>query len=132
MLLKKFQINSDVTLFAQEKIKMSSENVQPYIICSTSGSICNYFIQGDGWIIHRSDRTNFVSSFDLLFKIYHVLNLNYPPSLKNFYNLVEMLIYQIPGAVMPSVSSTFALIVGVYKERVFEESLMKDEDFESD
>ena len=69
-------------------------NVQPYIICVTNGQTHTYFIQGDGWILHRHDKTTIISSFDLLFKLFYTLNLSYSAPLMYFFNFFEVFIYK--------------------------------------
>lgn len=89
---------------------------------STNGSKNTYFVQGDGWILHRTDRSNLPLTFDLLFKIYYVLNLEYSACLKNFYNMIQTLIYKIPGDTLPSVASTYALIQNIDPKEINEDS----------
>lgn len=62
----------------------TKQNVQPYLM-TVSGQGCkSSFIEGDGWIINVNDDGNQVASFDLLFKLYYILNLEWPESLRNF------------------------------------------------
>ena len=70
-------------------------NVQPYIICTKGqSSIHSFFVQGDGWFI-KPHNSNSVVAFDLLFKTFFVLNLSYPIGLQNFYNFIEVYVYDL-------------------------------------
>lgn len=88
--------------------------VPPYVIC-VGGNKPQYFIQGDGWIIHREDQSNIIETFDLLFKLYTVLNLDYPVVLKNFFHFIECYIYMLtnnrPSGVVTSLHISLCNII---------------------
>ena len=75
--------------FIANKSASASCNIQPYIICVTNGVNYRYFVQGDGWILNRSDNQNIISAFDLLFKLFYVINVEFPTSLVYFFNFIE-------------------------------------------
>lgn len=96
---------------------MSSSPVQPYIICAMNGRETVYFIQGDDWIIiHRPKKCSLLSTFDLLFKIYYTLNLEYPVNLKNFYNFMEVCIYKITQKASGVVNSVHTNILSLIEK----------------
>ncbi|XP_043481276.1 uncharacterized protein LOC122510577 isoform X2 [Leptopilina heterotoma] len=96
-LLQVVSEGTSLSHFIAEFRKKSKANVQPYIICVKGQNRESYFLQGDGWIIKTFDETCAVSAFDLLFKLYFVLNVCYPSGLLNFYNFMEQFIYKMPG-----------------------------------
>lgn len=80
----------------QEARTMAGTNVQPYILCARGQNrIKSFFVQGDGWFLKAHNDNSSVTAFDLLFKIYFVLNVSYPIGLQNFYNFVEHYLYDL-------------------------------------
>lgn len=78
---------------------------------AVSGQSCtSSFIEGDGWIIDVNDEGNQVASFDLLFKFYYVMNLEWPESLRNFYNFLESHVYDMDVKPYNIVSSVYTNI----------------------
>ena len=82
--------------FIKEKRKTTptSSTVQPYLIC-VEGEVKKYFIIVDNVILSRKNQGDVISSFDLLFKVYYVSNVEYPVLLQNLYNFIESYIYEI-------------------------------------
>ena len=62
------------------------------------GENLRYYVVADSKIIHRNDKSDFITTFDLLFKVYHVYDVHYPEQLKNFFYFIEKYIYQVPDA----------------------------------
>lgn len=64
------------------------------------------FVQGDGWFMIPPDTMKYpIAAFDMLFKLYHVLQVCYPTTLKNFFNFLETYIYRTGTRPLSSVSS---------------------------
>ncbi|CAH0547748.1 unnamed protein product [Brassicogethes aeneus] len=84
-----------VKAICKESILSHKSSVQPYLIVVSGQSTESTFIQGDGWFIDVNDSGNRVASFDLLFKFFYVLNIEYPESLRNFYNFIESYVYEM-------------------------------------
>ncbi|XP_074112555.1 uncharacterized protein LOC141536144 [Cotesia typhae] len=82
--------------FARDIRAKSKKNVQPYLVTVASqSSSASTFINGDGWFLNVPDNGNSAISFDLLYKIFYVFNLDYPDSLRNFYNFMDFYIYDM-------------------------------------
>lgn len=115
------QEKTNTKLFAQIKKRKYFANVPPYIIC-INGEKPHYFIQGDGWVIHREDQSNVIETFDLLFKLYTVLHLEYPVVLKNFFHFMESYIYMLtnhrPSGVVTSLHISLCNIILKYEADV--------------
>jgi len=80
--------------------------VQLYMIWVRGQEKDTCFIQGDGWFIMppRQVKSPLVA-FDLLFKFYHVINVQYPPYLHNFFNFLECYLYNINKTPVSTVSA---------------------------
>ncbi|XP_071649997.1 uncharacterized protein [Temnothorax longispinosus] len=94
-------------------------NIQPYIMCIRGQQRATFFVQGDGWFLNLPHRATSIAAFDLLFKLYQVLHVSYPPSLLNFYNFIESFVYEIN--VQPS-SIVSSLHINIYNAEVGEPS----------
>lgn len=70
-------------------------NIQPFIVCIRGSKKDKYFVQGDGWLIEVPDKADPIVSFDLLFKLFYVLNLCYPASLNNVFNFIDFYVFKI-------------------------------------
>ncbi|XP_067204588.1 uncharacterized protein [Linepithema humile] len=86
---------SDVRQFVTSFISSENTNVQPFIVCVRGSRKNKYFVQGDGWLIEVPDKADPIVSFDLLFKLFYVLNVSYPVSLNNFFNFIDFYIFKI-------------------------------------
>lgn len=64
-------------------------------MCIRGQERTTFFVQGDGWFFTLPSQVTPIAAFDLLFKLYQVLHVSYPPSLINFYNFIENFIYRI-------------------------------------
>ena len=64
-----------------------------------------YYIQGDRWFIEVPSKADPIVSFDLLFKLFYVLNLSYPISLNNFFNFIDFYIFKITNKPKSAVAS---------------------------
>ncbi|EZA48716.1 hypothetical protein X777_12874 [Ooceraea biroi] len=69
--------------------------MQPYIMCIRDQQRNIFFVQGDGWFFRIPNQATSITAFDLLFKLYQVLHVSYPPSLLNIliYNLSLNIIF---------------------------------------
>ncbi|CAG5075159.1 Protein of unknown function [Cotesia congregata] len=86
---------TNLTEYVKNIRQRSKTNVQPYLMVVSGQSCKSSFIEGDGWIINVNEEGNQVASFDLLFKFYYVMNLEWPESLRNFYNFLESYVYDL-------------------------------------
>lgn len=80
-------------------------NMQPYIMWIQGQQRTTFFVQSDGWFFVLQYLATRIVAFDLLFKLYQVLDVSYPPSLLNFYNFIESFLYEIninPSSVVSS------------------------------
>ncbi|XP_057323486.1 uncharacterized protein LOC130670103 isoform X5 [Microplitis mediator] len=100
------QLVSSVT--AQSKM-----SVQPYLVAVSGQSRDCTFINGDGWFISVKDKGNRVISFDVLYKIFYVLNVEYPHSLRNFYNFMDFYVYGMDVHPYSVVSSVHVNIINI-------------------
>lgn len=96
------QLGTSLKDFVEQKRSKSSTQIQPYLIV-LEGEQLYYYVVVDSNIINRENLSDFVAAMDLLFKIYFVYNLEYPPVLKNFFEFVEKYVYRIPGCLVTSV-----------------------------
>ncbi|KAH0540384.1 hypothetical protein KQX54_016725 [Cotesia glomerata] len=100
--------------FARDIRAKSKKNVQPYLVTVASqSSSAITFINGDGWFLNVPDNGNSAISFDLLYKIFYVFNLDYPDSLRNFYNFMDFYIYDMDVKPFNIVSSVHVNITNV-------------------
>lgn len=92
----------------EESIRCRAKNsVQPYALLVNGQEKTTVFIQVDQHFLQPESR-NFetpLAAVDCLFKIFHCLQLEYPPSLKNFYNFLACYAYNIEDDVLQSVTS---------------------------
>lgn len=94
-----------------------------------------FFIQGDGWLVHRSDKTKFIPTFDLLFKMYYVLNLEYPVILQNFFQFIQRFLYKITTdtAVVSSVTTLHVSLSSIKDKQLIDcNALIDDSDNDSE
>lgn len=96
-------------------------------------------VQVDNFLIVRKNSSQFVTAFDLLCKIYHVLNLKYPVELTNFLNFIDCYLFEILDKKIPSVSSLFIILNSINtaesdseNDSCGTEQLTKNEDKEQD
>ena len=78
----------------REKRRESTVLVQPYIICE-AGLQNSYYVAADQVLIFHHDKTDFVKTFDIFFKLYFVLNIEYPILLKSMMTFIESCICRI-------------------------------------
>ncbi|KAJ8677410.1 hypothetical protein QAD02_024001, partial [Eretmocerus hayati] len=92
--LKILTEGTDPETFVQNVRKQNGCSVQPYLLgVGPAASRC-YFVVADNTIFSRKITTDVISTVDLLFKIYQVFNLNYPPQICYFYEFIETFIYK--------------------------------------
>ena len=70
-----------------------------------------YYIQGDKWLIEVPTKAEPIVSFDILFKLFYVLNLSYPASLNNFFNFIDFYIFKTTQKSKSAVASMHINIV---------------------
>lgn len=110
-----FQEGTNVPHCVNDFRKETESNVQPYIVCveGQTKDNCTFFVQADGWIISLHKGSNAVSAFDTLFKTFFVLNVEYRPTLINFYIFMECYIYKLnttPASIVASVHANICYI----------------------
>ncbi|KAH0546737.1 hypothetical protein KQX54_014476 [Cotesia glomerata] len=81
--------------FVRSVATKKKSNVQPYLITQSGQSVDKTFVQGDGWFINVHPESQPITTFDLLYKMYYVLNVEYPETLKNFYNFIDYFIFHM-------------------------------------
>ncbi|XP_055307444.1 uncharacterized protein LOC129571654 [Sitodiplosis mosellana] len=88
---------------------LKKEQTQPYIIAfgPTPKIIQQYFIVVEKQLINVPTHFSFIETFDLLFKLHHVLNFDFDVNLKNMMNFVEFYMYKISR---PSFKPTVQMI----------------------
>ncbi|XP_039310145.1 uncharacterized protein LOC105202987 [Solenopsis invicta] len=102
---------SNIQQFVESFISSENTNVQPFIVCVRGQKKDKYFIQGDRWFIEVLNKADPIVSFDLLFKLFYVLNLSYPMSLNNFFNFIDFYIFKTtnkPNSVVASMHVNIA------------------------
>lgn len=77
--------------------KFGVESTAPFLIATGPNrlAISQFYIVIDGKIIPLPVNFNFVKSFDILFKTFYVLNIEFSNSLKNLFNFLALYIYKI-------------------------------------
>ncbi|CAD6233229.1 GSCOCG00012267001-RA-CDS [Cotesia congregata] len=110
-LVKLVSEGTNVEDFAEQLRKQSKKAIQPYLITHLGQSVDKTFIQGDEWFIGVHPASKTITSFDLLYKTYYVLNVEYPEKLKNFYNFIDYYIFQMKINPKSMVSSLHTNIV---------------------
>lgn len=88
--------------YVRKIIEASTSTIQPYMIVVKGQGKLSFFIQVDSFFVEPENGSS-VAAMDLLFKMYHVLNVEYPKKLENFYCFVQHYIYEIKTNVRPSV-----------------------------
>ncbi|KAK3932995.1 Phosphoglycerate kinase [Frankliniella fusca] len=79
----------------EDKREASQEPVQPYLICLVpDASISKMFAVVDNKTVEINS-SSFVKGLDILFKIYHVFNVNYPTGWSRFLSFLEWGFYKI-------------------------------------
>lgn len=89
-----FQVGTNIEEYVEFLRYTSKSNVQPYMI-GLEGPEMFYFVQADEQIISRRQKASFLAAFDLLFKIYFVLDVEYPIGVKNFFQFIETYLYEV-------------------------------------
>ncbi|XP_066581724.1 LOW QUALITY PROTEIN: uncharacterized protein [Prorops nasuta] len=122
MLLEIVPVGTVVEDFIKVKRTQSPSPVQPYLLC-VSGEVKNYFVIADNVILSRKKQSDAVSSFDLLFKLYYILNIEYPVLLQNFYNFIDTYVFEISmlkKKIASTVTSTFVNISNINLDEIEE------------
>ena len=96
-----FQIGTDLENFVKTKQLQRSSSIQPYMIW-IKGDHQHFYVVADNTVIHRADKSDLTATFDLLFKMFFVFDLQYPVRLRNFFYFVENYIYKISKKSAPS------------------------------
>lgn len=95
-------MNTNLEDYIKERRKTSSGSVQPYILL-IDGECQNFYVIVDGYPLQRYNKSDIISAFDLLFKVYYVLNLEYPINLKIFFNFIETYFFKVSKITVSSV-----------------------------
>ncbi|KAJ8678464.1 hypothetical protein QAD02_014251, partial [Eretmocerus hayati] len=85
---------TDVETFVKQRRNAEEDPIQPYIYRVKNNKSSNYFVIAQDTIFNRKPNTDIISAFDLLFKVFQVFNLSYPPHLTYFYHFMETYIYK--------------------------------------
>ncbi len=119
MLLFLFQVGKSTDEYVENKRSKSKSPVQPYLIgvkAITSDSILKYFLVLDSTIIELGN-VSFIRAVDWLFKSYHVFNLHYPLSWRNFFRFLQTCIYKIfvgtSDDVFPSAANLYSKLLSL-------------------
>ncbi|KAJ8681986.1 hypothetical protein QAD02_017778 [Eretmocerus hayati] len=108
-------------------------SVQPYILGLGTETKRFYFVVADDSIFSRKNNTDLVSAFDLLFKIYYVFNLGYPPQIQYFYNFIETYIYGCKDSATDAVADLYVTLCSIEElPPVQEKDNSLDESYDSD
>lgn len=75
-----------------QKRKERSSNLQPYVL-GVKGKKWT-FVEADGILFERRNKSEGILAFDLLYELFHVLNLSYPIQLANFFNYIDYRVYK--------------------------------------
>ncbi|KAJ8666992.1 hypothetical protein QAD02_008654 [Eretmocerus hayati] len=93
-LLKISTDGTDPHTYVTNVRKEDGSSVQPYLLGLGPATNRFYFVVADNAIFSHKDTTDIVSAFDLLFKVFQVFNLDYPPQILYFYHFIESFIYK--------------------------------------
>ncbi|KAJ8664380.1 hypothetical protein QAD02_006042 [Eretmocerus hayati] len=108
-------------------------SVQPYILGLGTETKRFYFVVADDSIFSRKNNTDLVSAFDLLFEIYYVFNLDYPPQIQYFYNFIETYIYGCKDSATDATADLYVTLCGIEEQPpVQEKDNSLDESYDSD
>ncbi|XP_044597497.1 uncharacterized protein LOC123274063 [Cotesia glomerata] len=105
-LLKTVADGTNLKNYATELKKRQVTNIQPYLILMKGQDCESYFIEGDNWFIDVNQNSTPIAAFNILYKLFYVLNLQYPNSLQNFYNFIDCYIFKMKNVKPRSVVSS--------------------------
>ncbi|KAJ8672187.1 hypothetical protein QAD02_003446 [Eretmocerus hayati] len=84
----------DPRIFLENLRNEGKTNIQPYLLVLVNGKNRFFFVVAENAIFGRKETTNVTSAFDLLFKVFHDFNLDYPPQILFSYRFIESFIYK--------------------------------------
>lgn len=119
-----FQDGTDVETYICEHRKSKTSNIQPYLL--RTGNFI--FVIADNVFFGRMDTKDVVAAFDLLFKIYHVFNLDYPVQLRYFYEFIESYIYKCRIYSTQTIASLHSNLANVNVQLLDENVISSSED----
>lgn len=96
-ILATVKAGKSVDEFVEEKRLKAGGAVQPYLIAikgTATNSILKYFLVLDSFKVQLGNVT-FLRAIDWLFKSYHVFNVHYPLSWKNFFRFLQACMYNV-------------------------------------
>ncbi|KAJ8671090.1 hypothetical protein QAD02_002349 [Eretmocerus hayati] len=96
-----------------------------YATCWPMGRI-DFFVVAENAIFSRKDTTNVISAFDLLFKVFHVFNLDYPPQILFSYHFIESFIYKGKQYTDGIITSLYVNLRNIEKMPVVEDETDSD------
>ncbi|XP_074100641.1 uncharacterized protein LOC141528473 [Cotesia typhae] len=92
-LLKIVADGTNLINYVKEVKKRQVTNIQPYLILVKGQDTETFFIEGDNWLMNVKQNSTPIAAFNLLYKLFYVLNLKYPDNLQNFYNFIDCYIF---------------------------------------
>ncbi|CAH2085699.1 unnamed protein product [Euphydryas editha] len=92
-LLKIVAYGTDLTNYVKDLKERQITNIQPYLVLVKGQDTETCFVEGDNWFIKMNQKSTPIAAFNLLYKLFYVLNLKYPDNLQNFYNFIDCYIF---------------------------------------
>ncbi|KAK3920533.1 Phenylalanine--tRNA ligase alpha subunit, partial [Frankliniella fusca] len=118
-IVKVVKIGKSVEEFVEENRSKSNSAVQPYLIAvkgCVSVDILKYFLVLDSFTMELG-KIPFLRAIDWLFKSYHVFNVHYPLSWKNFFRFLQTCIYKVftgtQDDVIPSAQNLYSMLLSL-------------------
>ncbi|KAJ8679997.1 hypothetical protein QAD02_015784 [Eretmocerus hayati] len=103
----------DPKSYVEQVREQESSHVQPYMLGVGPADRRHYFVVADNLIFSRRDTTDVVSTFDLLFKIFYIFNLDYPEPLNYFYYFLESFLYDVKDRTTGSIKSLHVNLLNI-------------------
>lgn len=87
----------NLTNYVDDLKKRQVTNIQPYLISVKGQDTDTFFVEGDNWFINMNQKSTPIAAFNLLYKLFYVLNVKYSENLQNFYNFIDCYIFAMEG-----------------------------------
>ncbi|XP_057335475.1 uncharacterized protein LOC130674224 [Microplitis mediator] len=128
-LIKTLPDGTNISNYIKEIKEREATNVQPCLILMKGQGYEKFFIEGDNWLMSVGDKSGPIAAFNLLYKLFYVLNLQYPNSLQNFFNFVDCYVFGMQGVTSRSVVS--ALHITLSNITIKDSKVLNDNDNDS-
>ncbi|KAH0549758.1 hypothetical protein KQX54_013609 [Cotesia glomerata] len=128
-LIKSLPDGTNISNYIKEIKEREATNAQPCLILMKGQGYEKFFIEGDNWLMSVGDKSGPIAAFNILYKLFYVLNLQYPNSLQNFFNFIDCYVFGMQGVTSRSVVS--ALHITLSNITIKDSKVLNDNDNDS-